>query len=187
VVVSLRHPRPGSPGPARCLPERQPGSVRRTTCTDILRPDGIAGDVMLAGSGRDVRTGTDGSAGSAEVLARASLELRIDFHGGRTVRSITSDPVRPALQELAGLPASSGFRDRAAAALPEDGPDRDLLYQLLDDVPAATLIAGYAVGAAAGSHGRGRSSQLGRPDVHRLRGLQGGPGQLHPDSGARAG
>src|SRR5258708_38550266 len=49
---------------------------------------------MLAGSGRDVRTGTDGSAGSAEVLARASLELRIDFHGGRTVRSITSDPVR---------------------------------------------------------------------------------------------
>ena len=70
------------------------------------------------------------------MLAHASLELRIDFHGGRTVRSINPDPVRPALQELAGLPASSGFRDRAAAALPEDGPDRDLLYQLLDDVPA---------------------------------------------------
>jgi hypothetical protein len=159
VPASVRHPHHGPHDPAARTPSRLPGSVRRTSSIDMLRPDGMTGDLLLAGRARDICTAGDGSVAH---VARASLEMTVAFLSGREVRSISSDPVRPALQALVGARAASGFRSRVADLLPAELQARSLLYLLLDDVPGATLIAGYAVGVA------GRADTLSRSG-HQLR------------------
>jgi len=151
VAAPALHPHHGPHEPVRQTPSRHPGSIRRTTSTDILRPDGLAGDLLLSGLARDVRTDADGA---AEPIGHAALDVEIAFLSGREVRAVRSDPARPSLQDLVGVKAASGFRGRVAAAVPGEVADRSLLYQLLDDVPGASLIAGYAVGVA------GRSNSL---------------------------
>ena len=123
---------------------RAPGSHRRTTAVDMLWPTGRSGDLVLRCSGRDLRTVTDSE---VETLDEAQLHVEIDFAGGRAVRSIRSDPGEPGLASLVGTSAAAGFRRAAAGAAPRHLAERDVLYQLLDDVPVTSLIAGYAVTA----------------------------------------
>ena len=47
--------------PASATPARRPGSVRRTTTHDSLRPDGLRGPVSVLAQGRDLRTRPDGA------------------------------------------------------------------------------------------------------------------------------
>jgi hypothetical protein len=150
------HPHLGPRDPIALLPARAPGSVRRTTTIDMVRPDGLSGDLVLRGVGRDIRTGVDGA---IETLGEASLEVEIDFLGGRTVRAIRSEPDEPGLAGLVGVRASSGFRRAATAAAPPSAAAGDLLHQLLDDVPGASLISGYAV-TALGRHETLGAAQL---------------------------
>jgi hypothetical protein len=138
-------PHVGPTGPTALLPARAPGSVRRTTTIDMLRPDGLDGPLLLRGGGRDSRTRDDGS---VQVLAEVSLDVEIDFLGGRTVRAIRGEPDEPGLAALVGGRASSGFRRAASLAAPMHAAAGDLLNQLLDDVPGTSLISGYAVSAA---------------------------------------
>jgi hypothetical protein len=138
------YPHEGMHDPIRRTPTRRPGSVRRTTVTDMLRPDGMSGVLVLRGSGRDIRTGADGE---VVVLGRAGLDVGVDFLHGRSVATISSEPAEPALHALVGASASSGFRRAVTAAVPEHAAARTLLYQLLDDVPVTSLISGYAVSA----------------------------------------
>jgi hypothetical protein len=142
--------------PAPRTPPRRPGSVRRTTTHDSLRPDGLLGPVHLDARARDLLTAPDGT---AATLAEASVEGRIDYVTNRTITALRSDPPAPELEGLVGLSASSGFRRALDEAMPDEDRGRSLRYQLLDDVPTALLVAGYAIGAA-GLRQPGGSSSL---------------------------
>jgi hypothetical protein len=142
------HPHLGPRDPIALLPARTAGSLRRTTTIDMLRPDGMEGDLVLRGTGREVRTKPDGG---VEQLGEATLQVEIDFLGGRVVRAIRSEPDDGGLADLVGVRASSGFRRAAVTAMPRRAAAGDLLHQLLDDVPGTSLIAGYAV-TALGRH-----------------------------------
>ena len=119
---------------------RRAGSVRRTTNIDSLRPDGLQGDVVVDARARDLRTGRDGT---CEVVGAASLQARIS--PTRELLSLTTTPDVPALQVLLGASVGPGFRSRVNEAVTEGCEDGSLLYLLLDDLPGATLVSGYAL------------------------------------------
>src|SRR3954454_22099 len=64
----------GPRDPATETPPRRPGSVRRTSTIDMLRPDGWTGDLILVGRARDLATTDHG----AEVVAAATVVARAD-------------------------------------------------------------------------------------------------------------
>jgi Protein of unknown function (DUF2889) len=125
-------------GSAASAPPRRPGSVRRTATLDFTWPDGLAGDTVLDGRARDLRTADDGT---VTVLAEAALRLVTDQ--GRIIREIGSAPAVGGLTSLAGESAMSGYRRRMAATGAPAAVGTPL-YQLLDDVPGATLVSGAA-------------------------------------------
>ncbi|RIL03064.1 MAG: hypothetical protein DCC71_15675 [Proteobacteria bacterium] len=111
----------------------------------MLRPDGLLGELVLVGRARDLWTDADGA---AHVLGEASYEARVAFIGERRILAMRSEPERADLQRVAGTRASGGFRAALDEALPAERDARSLLYLLLDDLPVAALVSGYAV-----SHG----------------------------------
>ena len=131
-------------GSVLSAPPRRAGSVRRTTTMDFTWPDGLDGDTVLDGRGRDLRTNGDGT---VAVLAEASLAMVADPR--RIITEIGSTPELPALRSLAGESAMPGFRRRlaatgAAATGAAAAGVGTPLYQLLDDIPGATLVSGAA-------------------------------------------
>lgn len=140
--VRFIDPRHGTHDPTRGTPARRPGSVRRTTTTDSLRPDGFRG-LTLTGRGRDLLTRHDGS---AVVLAVAMTDAVIEYADGPVVRAVRTEPSAEGLDALVGRTASTGFRaviDEAVSLRPGS-----LGYLLLDEIPACTLVSGYAVSQA---------------------------------------
>lgn len=133
---SVRRPRPAA-APAR------PNSSRRVTCLDLHRPDGVGGDLEVHGRAWDFAVRGDGT---GTVRESATLRASVDYHGGRTLTSITTSPTVPGLAAAVGSSAISGFRGRVGAtgAVPRSAP----LALLLDDLPLGTLISGHAVSAA---------------------------------------
>jgi len=131
----------GPHDPAPTTPTRSAGSVRRTSSIDSSRPDGLGGDLVVVGRARDLRTDTTGS---ATVLAHAELRLRLE---GRTraILSVQSTPALDGIDALVGLAVGPGFRSRVNEALPEEEFSGSLLYLLLDDLPGAALVSGYAL------------------------------------------
>jgi hypothetical protein len=130
--------RAGPKAPVAAAPDRAPGSVRRTSSIDSARPDGPEGDVQVVARARDLRTGADGS---AEVLAEEGFEAAVA--ADRALQRIDHPDAR--LAALVGIPVAGGFRARAAAAVPEEAERLSLLDLLLDDLPGAILVAGYAM------------------------------------------
>jgi Protein of unknown function (DUF2889) len=131
-------PRHGTHAPTSGTPARRPGSVRRTTTVDATRPDGWGG-LRLVGRGRDLLTRTDGS---TEVLAAATSDVDIAYTAGPVVQAVRTDPPVDGLDAIVGRTASSGFRaviDRSVGV-----PRGSLLYLLLDETPASTLVSGFA-------------------------------------------
>jgi hypothetical protein len=106
---------------------------------DFTWPDGLAGATVLDGRARDLHTGGDGT---ATVLAQAALEMITG--SGRIIKQVASAPALPGLAGLVGESAMSGFRKRLAAVTAGTGAAATPLYQLLDDVPGATLVSGAA-------------------------------------------
>lgn len=134
-------PRHGTHEPTTTVPARVGGSVRRTTSVDIVRPHGLDAELVLVGRGRDLLTAIDGA---TRVLDTAEVEATIDYADAQRVTAIASTPAIAELEQLTGRSASTGFRaaiDRAVAG--HDVVGR-VVYQLLDDLPVATLISGYA-------------------------------------------
>jgi hypothetical protein len=133
---------PPSPGPRRALAATRPavpGSVRRTTSIDITRPDGLLGPVVAVLAGRDRAADAEGR---ARALTEVSLAVRVAVSG--VVERI--DGVGPpGLGELVGANLRSGFGRRAAATLPDDAVRRTLVGSLLDDLPGAYHVSGYAL------------------------------------------
>jgi hypothetical protein len=115
--------------------------VRRTTTVDILRPHGIDAELVLVGRGRDLFTD---AAGAPHVVDTAEVEATIDFVDAQRVTAISSTPAIPSLEQLVGRSASTGFRGAIDVAVADLDVIGRPVYQLLDDLPVATLIAGYA-------------------------------------------
>ena len=123
--------------PVDVTPARARGSVRRTTTIDSARPDGVAGRVVVTARGRDLHSRVSGDAvvlgadGFAAVIAP-----------DRTLRAIDHPDAR--LASLIGVPVAGGFRARVLDLLPDEALRLTLLNLLLDDLPGASLVAGYA-------------------------------------------
>jgi hypothetical protein len=125
-------PVPGPHDPATATPPRAPGSVRRTSSIDTTRPDGRAGPAFIDARARQVVTGADGGLASTDEV-RLRLVVNPD---GTVVEGVDA---------VVGCRVSSGFRRALAEALPDEVRQRTLLHLLLDDLPGASLVAGYAL------------------------------------------
>ncbi|HEX2575255.1 MAG TPA: DUF2889 domain-containing protein [Aquihabitans sp.] len=150
---------PGTVPPVAGSPERRPGSVRRTTNVDLVRPDGPTGPLVVLGAGRDLHTGSAGGG----VLAQAATEVAIDYLGGRIVRSVMTDPVVDGVEALVGARVGSGFRRTLAEALPDLARGHGLVHLLLDELTPATLISGSTLareGAVALAGGPGATMPI---------------------------
>ncbi len=137
-------PRHGTHAPTTGVVGRRPGSIRRTSTTDAIHPEGPGGPLVLEGRARDLLTPAKGD---PRVLGEARVRVRIIFNQGPAVAAIESTPEVEGLQALVGRVPSTGFR----AVIDSDTAGRhgSLVYLLLDEIPASTLVAGYAVGHAA--------------------------------------
>ncbi|MCH2171058.1 DUF2889 domain-containing protein [Myxococcota bacterium] len=143
------HPQHGIHEPTSSTPARALDSIRRTCTTQILWPKGLQGELELQGLGRDLYT--DGR-GRARLLSEGGYTARIDYAGERKVLEIKTSPDEPQAQNLLGVRATTGFRAGLETAMPKQRDAQTILYQLLDDVPVAALIAGYARGVGSGGH-----------------------------------
>jgi hypothetical protein len=137
----------GTHDPVDFTPDRAPGSVRRTTTIEMLRPDGVRRDLRLHGRARDIRTD---AGGGVTVLDEASMDVVIDYLDAQSVTEIATSPHIPRLEKVRGRAAATGFRAAVDAAIGVDRFRGRPIYQLLDDIPVATLVSGYAVGFAGG-------------------------------------
>jgi Protein of unknown function (DUF2889) len=136
------HPRHGTHAPTAGSPPRRPGSVRRTTSIDMLRPDGVFGPVHLLARGRDLVTP---SVGEEQTVATADVVGEVAYLDGRALTALHAHPDTAELAQLVGQRLSSGFRARVDEAVPEHREQESVLYQILDDLPVATLISGYVL------------------------------------------
>lgn len=127
----------GPTEPLRTAPPRRPGSVRRTSTVDTTWPDGFAGDAVVHGRARDLRTGADGG---GEVLAE--VELRARVAPDRTLSQLDGPDDR--LRQLVGAWTFRGFRTATREALPDLDGSPSPLRLLLDDLPPALLVSGFA-------------------------------------------
>jgi hypothetical protein len=111
--------------------------LRRATSIQTIWPDGFESDhVSVVARGHDVLTNDDGIGTIVDAAA-------VDVHTAgpaRTVRSIVAEPPAAQLPDLVGVHLMGGFRKAAATAVP--GMTGSLLGLLLDDIPAAALVAG---------------------------------------------
>jgi hypothetical protein len=155
-VLAPGHEGHGPRQAATSVAGRRPGSVRRTSNLDLSTPSGPAGELLLRGAARDLRTGPYGA---VEELGSAELEATVDLSGRPVVAALRTRPGLPGLDRLVGVPALSGFRAAVGAAVPDDLVDRTPAHALLDDIPGAVVISGYTwvVGPLVGSAPPGRT------------------------------
>ncbi len=147
---------PGTVGPSAGTPPRIPGSVRRTSSVDALRPDGLEGPLILVGRARDIRTTADRRTTDSdpELVAEASTRVAIDYFGQRLVTAVSCEPATAGTDTLVGTRAGSGFRTALDRAVPQLTADGTLLGLLLDEVPVVTLISGSAIARVSGKRPR---------------------------------
>lgn len=126
--------------PLTGLPPRALGSVRRTMHVDVGRQGSWGAPLVIEGGARDLRTG-DESPDDVTVLAEATATARFD--DGRHLETLVTEPHAPWTAALVGTRAGGGFRRRLDDVVPASDAT-SLLRQVLDDMPAAALISGYA-------------------------------------------
>lgn len=113
--------------------------MRRTASVDIGPPH-------YRGRARDLRT----LDGEAVVISTATLDADVDDQ--RRLLRVATQPNLDGIDALLGASVGSGFRARVAEDLP--GAAGSLVGLLLDDLPVAALISGYAALRAAARVGR---------------------------------
>jgi hypothetical protein len=126
--------------PLPTVPVRRAGALRRTMSIDIGPGRGFRSTLDMTGMARDISTGS-GGADDATVLGDASVVAVFDTKHQLT--SLETAPAASWAQALVGTRAGGGFRRHLDQVVPaaEAG---SLLRQVLDDMPAAALISGYA-------------------------------------------
>ncbi len=161
-------PRPPA-GPHRPLPDtpaQAPRSTRRTTTTDTLRPDGprgLATAVVLRG--QDRRLGPDG-----DLVEEHNVDLRLALDPlTAEITAIEGDPDEVAgLEALVGVSVRGGFGRVVATVLGDELALRTLRASMLEDLPGAVLVSGYAplrAGAIRVSAGGGRDMAAHQGDI----------------------
>ena len=117
---------------------------------------------VLTGRDRAVDAG-----GGAHDRAAVSLAVRATASGVVQGIDDTTAGGPAGLADLVGADLRSGFGRRWTAALPADAAERTVLAALLDDLPGALLVSGYALargGHLTLGHGEpGGRSRRGRP------------------------
>jgi hypothetical protein len=109
---------------------------------DVIGRPALTEPLTLHGRARDLRTGPDGA---TQELGAAELDVVIERSGVRgTVERISGRPELPGTGSLVGASVPPGFRGALAAALPEEVAAASPLHVLLDDVPGAVIVSGYA-------------------------------------------
>nr|WP_246321632.1 DUF2889 domain-containing protein [Nocardioides panzhihuensis] len=126
-------------GPALSAPPRRPGSIRRTSTIDSTWSGGLGGDLVQHGRARDLLTDADGA---ATVLAEESMRLLVG--PDRRIAEIAGPPRKPDLLGLVGAPTGSGYRAVLAETEPDEVDAATPLHLLLDDIPGAVLVSGFA-------------------------------------------
>jgi hypothetical protein len=106
----------------------------------MARPHGPDGVLVLAGRARDLVTTAGGQ-------ARATANARVNAHVDRDgrVRRLSTFPVDSRVRGLLNRPVRAGFRTAVGTILPEHRAAGTPLHLLLDELPVATLISGFAV------------------------------------------
>jgi hypothetical protein len=137
-------PRQGTAAPTSGTPARRPGSIRRTSTIDSTRPEGFGGPLYQLGRARDLVTARDGG---ARAVDEAEMHVVTDYATGMLVRELAMDPTVDDLDALVGARAGGGFRK--ILDLDTGAARGSLPYLLLDDVPGATLVSGFAMSIAA--------------------------------------
>jgi hypothetical protein len=114
---------------------RRVHSIRRTSHIDMhLGAHGVA----LGGTARDLVTEAD----TARVASEATVSAHVDQHGLLTTLHVLPDHGDP--ERLVGVAVAGGFRKAVHAAYPHDVALGSVVALLLDELPVATLISGYA-------------------------------------------
>jgi Protein of unknown function (DUF2889) len=125
--------------PLERLPARAPGSLRRTMHVDVGARTEWGSPLPMSGSGRDVATGS----GTEDMRVLAEASVKAGFDPERTLLTLATTPDAPWTADLLGARAGGGFRRRIDEVMPGEAAG-SLLRTVLDDLPAAALISGYA-------------------------------------------
>lgn len=97
---------------------------------------------VLVGRARDLVTP---SLGDAVVVDEASFTARVDeYRRGQAIEELRASPAIEGLETLVGRSAARGYRRELQRIADEQGLVGRAVYQLLDDVPGASLVAGYS-------------------------------------------
>jgi hypothetical protein len=91
------------------------------------------------GRARDLVTAPGGGTQTDEVR----IDIEVDDTSA-TIRAISATPDVADLDALIGAPVGGGLRKALVASLPAEGQRRSLAHLLLDDLPGASLVSGYA-------------------------------------------
>jgi hypothetical protein len=125
--------------PGNAAPARRPGSIRRTSHIDMLLGEGPG--LVLRGRARDLATPI---AGDPTVLGQATVTAGIDALGSLVTLDSDGGTGVGDSAALVGRSVAGGFRDAVHRAFPDDVRAGSPLALLLDDLPVAALISGYA-------------------------------------------
>lgn len=138
----------GPQRPMQSSPRRRPHSVRRTSTIDTSWPEGFDADAVMRCRVRDLLT-LDGHGHS---IADATVTVRLS--PTREILEITTSERALDLSPLLGTVVGPGFRRAVAASVP-DLPPGGPVHLLLDDLPGAGLVSGYAMLASGVDMGSG--------------------------------
>lgn len=137
---------------------RRAGTVRRTSHIDMHLDPEPGTRLLLHGAARDLVTTAD-----AELIVdHASLTASLGSDGELT--SVATVPERVETEQLRGRPVGGGFRQAVGTELPDEVGRASALALLLDDLPVAALISGYAR-LYSGEVVGGRVDQMTKSDV----------------------
>jgi hypothetical protein len=116
-------------------PPRPERSVRLTSHMDI---EAIDGGLLLKGAARELRTEN----GKGEQVGASSVEARLG--PDRVLLSVDVEPDDGTAYGLVGRVVGRGFRSAVSGLFDHSDSSGGTLRILLDDLPAAALISGYA-------------------------------------------
>lgn len=151
--------------PILTLPVRVPGSVRRTMHVDVGPRAEWGSALPVYGAARDLRTNAKGD---PEIVAVSHIHAGFDKE--RRMVEIEADPPADWLVTLLGIRAGGGFRQALGELVPPEEAG-SLVRQVLDDMPAALLISGYALMRWARRRGADPRSLTPRDAVSRMVGI----------------
>jgi hypothetical protein len=139
--------------PIAITPPRPARSVRRTSNIDIA-PD-KRGGLTLTGAARDLRTEPHaeprtrrrGGQVTEQLTGTtiASAKIHAWVGADRRLAELDTTPPDARTASLLGRIVGPGFRATVVETLPDQRDEATPLYLLLDDLPVAVLISGYAM------------------------------------------